>query len=121
MKSVQTAQTQRNTTVVSTTQSAATLAQTTNTASNTTANALKVAVSSDTAAQTATQTVPGATLLATPELVSFQGAVAYEVSLDAGKVYVDANTGAVLYNTVAQAQAQPNVWQGEREGDRGPR
>ncbi len=33
-----------------------------------------------------------------PELVLFQGTVAYEVLFDSGVVYVDANTGAVLFN-----------------------
>jgi len=43
-------------------------------------------------------------LLATPELVSFQGTVAYEVHLDRGLVYVDATTGNVLYNGVPAQQ-----------------
>ena len=33
-----------------------------------------------------------------PELVSFSGTPAYEVVYGNGKIYVDANTGAVLYN-----------------------
>ncbi len=34
----------------------------------------------------------------TPELVDFSGSPAFEVVFSNGKVYVDANTGAVLYN-----------------------
>jgi uncharacterized membrane protein YkoI len=49
-------------------------------------------------------TVPGATILSVPELVNYQGIVAYEVRLDSGIVYVDASNGAVLYNGAAQAQ-----------------
>lgn len=48
--------------------------------------------------------VPRAQLLSSPELVNYQGTVAYEVILDAGVIYVDANTGAVLYNGTAQPQ-----------------
>jgi len=47
---------------------------------------------------------PRAKLLSLPELVNYQGTVAYEVKLDAGVVYVDANTGTVLYNGTAQVQ-----------------
>ncbi len=40
----------------------------------------------------------GATLTTAPELVLYQDTVAYEVLLDWGAVYVDANSGAVLFN-----------------------
>ena len=56
------------------------------------------AVSADGAAGIALAASPGANLLATPELVDFQGTVAYEVRLDRGNIYVDATTGKVLYN-----------------------
>jgi uncharacterized membrane protein YkoI len=58
-------------------------------------------VSPDQAAMIAMGKVPGATLMSSPELVNFQGSVAYEVVLNRGKVYVDATTGAVLYNGAA--------------------
>jgi uncharacterized membrane protein YkoI len=58
-------------------------------------------VSPDQAAMIAMGKVPGAILMSTPELVNFQGTVAYEVVLNRGKVYVDAATGAVLYNGAA--------------------
>jgi len=58
-------------------------------------------VSPDQAAMIAMGKVPGATLMSTPELVNFQGTIAYEVALNRGKVYVDATTAAVLYNGAA--------------------
>lgn len=64
------------------------------------------AISPQTAGAIALAAAPGANLMATPELVSFQGAVAYEVRLDRGNVYVDANTGNVLYNGAAAPPAQ---------------
>jgi uncharacterized membrane protein YkoI len=55
-------------------------------------------VSLDQAKQIALDTVPDATLTKEPELVNFQSTVAYEVALDKGNVYIDANSGQVLYN-----------------------
>jgi hypothetical protein len=40
----------------------------------------------------------GATMIREPELVLFEGKVAYEVGFTRGVVYVDANDGAVLFN-----------------------
>nr|WP_290670511.1 PepSY domain-containing protein [Ardenticatena sp.] len=40
----------------------------------------------------------GAALTGQPELVLFEGTPAYEVPFDRGMIYVDATTGAVLYN-----------------------
>jgi uncharacterized membrane protein YkoI len=59
------------------------------------------AVSPDLAVTLALSAAPGATLTRQPELVDFQGTAAYEVMLDRGAVYVDANTGQVLYNSAA--------------------
>ncbi len=56
------------------------------------------AVSAAQATKIAGDTVTGATLQQDPELVNFQGRVAYEVLLDQGAVYVDANSGQVLHN-----------------------
>ncbi len=56
------------------------------------------AISPQEAAQIALRVAPGTQLTSNPDLVRFQGAVAYEVTLDRGQVYVDANTGQVLYN-----------------------
>jgi uncharacterized membrane protein YkoI len=46
----------------------------------------------------------GATLQKTPDLVNYQGTPAYEVVLDKGSVYVDAQSGAVLWNGAAAPQ-----------------
>ena len=57
------------------------------------------------AAQTtvlAKKDTPDAILQATPELINYNGTVAYEVLLDSGPSYVDANLGAVL-NPVASS------------------
>jgi uncharacterized membrane protein YkoI len=47
---------------------------------------------------------PNAQILRLPELVNFQGTVAYEVTLDAGLIYVDANSGVILFDGTAQQQ-----------------
>lgn len=51
--------------------------------------------------------VPEATLLRPPKLVSFQGVAAYEVLLNRGAVYVDAQQGSVLYNSASLAVPTP--------------
>ena len=44
----------------------------------------------------AKQDAPNAILQATPELINYNGTAAYEVLLDSGATYVDANLGAIL-------------------------
>jgi len=66
---------------------------------------------------------PGSALMKEPELVLFQGALAYEVVLDQGTLYIDANTGRILYNGIPPViqvvqpqpvvQAQPSPKKGE--------
>lgn len=56
------------------------------------------------ALEIAQTSAPGAVAQRLPELVNFQGTVAYEVAFNTGMVYVDANSGALLYNGAA---AQP--------------
>jgi uncharacterized membrane protein YkoI len=66
---------------------------------------------------------PGSALMKEPELVLFQGALAYEVVLDQGTLYIDANTGQILYNGIPPVlqvvqpqpvvQAQPSPKKGE--------
>lgn len=63
------------------------------------------AVSADQAGQIALDAATGAALTRTPELVDFQGTVAYEVLLDQGMLYVDANSGQVLHNGVTTMAA----------------
>jgi uncharacterized membrane protein YkoI len=58
------------------------------------------AVSAERATGIALSVAPGASLLQQPRLVNMNGVVAYEVPLDKGNVYVDANSGQVLYGTV---------------------
>ena len=67
-------------------------------ASATAPAAAAYAISADQAAEIALQAVMGAKLLRPAELVDFQGVAAYEVALNWGMVYVDANTGKILYN-----------------------
>jgi hypothetical protein len=73
------------------------------------------AVSPDMALTIATNVAPGAKLTRQPELVNFQGIVAYEVLFDRGAVYVDANSGQVLYNGAA-ASVSSGGHGGEHEG-----
>ncbi len=75
----------------------------------------QVALSSQQAAQVAMNLVPGASLTRTPELVNYNGTVAYEVILNQGTLYVDANSGQVL-----NAPAQPSNGSGRfgRDGGR---
>jgi hypothetical protein len=75
-------------------------------------------VSADQAGTVALASAPGAALSGTPALVSYQGAVVYEVTLDTGLIYVDANSGQVLANTATNATTNvtTNAGQGG-EGD----
>ncbi len=61
-------------------------------------NAVDVQLTPGQAAVIATNAVPNSVLVRAPELVNYQGTVAYEVGLNQGYVYVDANTGRVLFN-----------------------
>ncbi len=71
-------------------------------------------LSADQAAQIALNVVPNGTLTRTPELVSYQGTTAYEVLLGQGTLYVDANSGKILYNG---ATASANNRGGQRSGE----
>jgi len=51
----------------------------------------------------------GATLTRAAELVSLQGTPAYEVLFDRGAIYIDAQTGVVLANTIAAPVAAAGV------------
>ena len=44
----------------------------------------------------AKQDAPNAILQATPELINYNGTAAYEVLLDSGATYIDANLGSIL-------------------------
>ena len=82
-------------------------------------NAINVQLTPDQAAAVAMGIAPNATLTRAPELVNFQGAVAYEVGLNQGNVYIDANSGKVLLNSAATNSAAPaRIGGGERSGER---
>ena len=80
------------------------------------------AVSAEQAQSLALNSAPGAAVQTAPRLVSFQGTAAYEVVLDRGPVYIDANSGSVLYNGAAQTTAagfaEDDHEQYERDGER---
>ncbi|WP_322820849.1 PepSY domain-containing protein [Chloroflexus sp.] len=66
------------------------------------------AVSPEQAQAIAQAAAGSATLMRTPELVSLQGTPAYEVVFDRGAIYVDAQTGAILANTIAEIAQSAN-------------
>ena len=88
-------------------------------AAPTQAAAPQIALSSDAARDIAVQAANFATMIRTPELVRFEGKVAYEVGFTRGVVYVDAASGAVLFNGTqgsgGQSGAQPPASGGEHE------
>jgi uncharacterized membrane protein YkoI len=67
------------------------------------ASATPYPVSADQASAIASN-ASGETAVALPELVNYSGTVAYSVSFADGLVYVNANTGEVLYNGVQVTQ-----------------
>ena len=62
------------------------------------------ALTAEQATVLAKQQAPNALLQATPELVNYNGSAAYEVILDKGVTYIDANSGSVL-NPIASNQS----------------
>ena len=54
------------------------------------------ALSAAQATELAKQESPNSILQATPELINYNGTAAYEVLLDSGATYIDANFGAIL-------------------------
>ncbi len=64
-----------------------------------------LAVSAAGAEQIALAAAPNAASTAAPLLVDFQGTVAYEIGTNAGLLYIDATTGAVLFNGTVPAPA----------------
>lgn len=51
----------------------------------------------------------GASLTALPELVNFQGTVAFEAKMTSGLIYIDAASGRVLYNGAARQMVVAGV------------
>lgn len=64
------------------------------------------ALTAEQATALAKQKAPDAILQATPELINYNGTVAYEVLLDSGPSYVDANLGAVLNPVASDYRAE---------------
>ena len=77
------------------------------------AQASTVAITSDQAALIALSNAPGASLTKTPELVDFEGSVAYEVMLNNGTLYINANDGQVLYNSLIVSATANQGYEGE--------
>jgi uncharacterized membrane protein YkoI len=84
-------------------------------------------VSADAAINIGIDASGGKTMIRAPQLVLFEGKAAYEIGFTNGAIYVDANSGAVLYNgttaphassgtPAATAPAQPSTGGGEPEG-----
>jgi len=80
-------------------------------------NAVDVQLTPSQAAVIATGAVPNAVLVRAPELVNFQGTVAYEVGLNQANVYVDANTGKVLFNGASVNAATSGRGERQRTGE----
>jgi hypothetical protein len=78
-------------------------------------------VTAEQATSAALGAAPGAALLRAPELVSVDGTPAYEVALNAGMVYVDATTGAVISGgqTYTGATPRDGGWHEHEEDDEG--
>jgi uncharacterized membrane protein YkoI len=77
-------------------------------------------ISPDLAAYLALSVAPNAYLVKPPELVIYHGRVAYEVTLSTGRVYVDANNGAILWNGAVRASGGSSGFSGdddERDDD----
>lgn len=61
--------------------------------------------------------VPGSRLVRLPDVVDFQGVVAYEIVLDRGMVYIDAMSGQVLSNGAGGGFMGGEYGRGEHEDD----
>ena len=82
--------------------------------------AAAVQITAAQATEIAQRAAPGAKLTRPPELVNFQGSVAYEVLLNQGTLYVDANSGSVLFNSAAAVVSAPvQNGRAERQHDEG--
>jgi hypothetical protein len=76
---------------------------------NTAENTVSAAVSADKAGQIAENAAAlGQALQKTPELVSFEGKAAYEAVFEKGSIYIDAQSGAVLFNRAVPQKLTPS-------------
>lgn len=78
----------------------------TNPLSQSTQTSSLAALTAEQATALAKQKAPDAILQATPELINYNGTVAYEVLLDSGPSYIDANLGAVLNPVASDYRAE---------------
>jgi hypothetical protein len=71
-------------------------------------NAVGVQISAQQALEVASgSAIVGAQLAGEPQLVNFEGAVAYEVPFDIGNIYIDATTGELLFNGTVNLLPSP--------------
>ena len=84
---------------------------------STTPPAPSTRMSSAQAQQLAQQAQPSARVQGTPELVRYGGRLAYEVPFVQGKIYVNAENGAILGNSMAQAIQETQAVQPNYQGD----
>lgn len=61
--------------------------------------------------------VPGASPAGAPELVSLEGTLAYEVRLNRGHVYLDANSGRLLQDGTRRTGGSQRRWEDDDEDD----
>ncbi len=86
--------------------------------SNVSATQAQTQITADQAAQVANRLIPGASLARTPELVNYQGTLAFQVITNRGTVYVDANTAQVIASNLIQtAPARTNNSRQSNEHD----
>ncbi|GIL15574.1 MAG: hypothetical protein BroJett039_07470 [Chloroflexota bacterium] len=88
----------------------------------TTATAQPKIVSADDATRVARALFPGDNLAQPPELVNYQGKMAYEVVLGSGTVYVDAFTGQALASALAasnqtSSESNDSAWSSAQYDD----
>jgi hypothetical protein len=77
-------------------------------------------ISPELAAYLALSVAPNTYLVKPPEIVIYGGVVAYEVTLNTGRVYVDANSGVILWNGAVRASGGSSGFSGgddERDDD----
>jgi peptidase YpeB-like protein len=61
--------------------------------------------------------LPGATAAGTPELVSLEGTLAYEVRLDRGPVYLDASNGRLLQDGTRRTASPGKRWEDDDDDE----
>jgi hypothetical protein len=69
-------------------------------------------ISPEMAAYLALSAAPNTYLVKPPEIVNYGGVIAYEVTLNTGRVYVDANSGAILWNSALRSSGGSSGFSG---------